>query len=161
MIVRLLKSWSVLLFLAPLGISARLGAQQGGRPANPDASVAQDSLLVQRERAQWEALKAQDTTAFGRLMGGDLVDVDVSGIKHTTPASTARYVLGCKTTSYALSDLRVAHYGATAVVSYKATVESTCWGQKAPSPLYVMTVYEHRGDSWSPVAHSETPAARW
>ena len=124
------------------------------------ARVGQDSILAQRERAQWDALKARDTTAFARLMGGDIVDIDLSGIKRTSPASTARYVLGCQTASYSLSDLRVVHVGSTAIVTYKTTIDATCWGQKAPSPVYVLTVYEQRGKTWLPVAHSETPAAR-
>jgi hypothetical protein len=122
---------------------------------------AQDSALVSRERAMWEALKTRDTTAFARLMGGDVVDVDVSGIKRTTPATTARYVLGCQTISYMLSEPRVVHTVMTATITYTATVEATCWGQKAPSPLYVMTVYMHQADGWLPVAHSETPVAHW
>jgi ketosteroid isomerase-like protein len=120
-----------------------------------------DSLLVQRERASWEALKARDTTAFARLMGGDVIDVDVSGVKRTSPASVARYVLGCQTTGYAMSDVQIRHTNAVAVVTYKAAVDAMCWGQKAPSPLFVMTVYEQRGDAWAAIAHSETPATRW
>jgi ketosteroid isomerase-like protein len=145
-----------------LSSAPRLFAQQTDpRPTLDAERAAQDSLLTRRERAQWEALKMRDTTAFARLMGGDVVDIDVSGIKRTSPASTARYVLGCQTLSYALTDFRVAHVSATAVVSYKATVDATCWGQKAPSPLYVLTVYDQHGDSWLPVAHSDTPAVHW
>jgi hypothetical protein len=155
-----MRVWTVLVVVASLGLSTASRAQQVARPAASDAGAAPDSLLLQRERAQWDALKTQDTTAFARLMGGDLVDVDVSGIKRTSPASVSRYVAGCRTASYALSDVRVGHYAATAVVTYKATVEATCWGQKAPSPVYVMTVYERRDNAWLPVAHSETPAAR-
>ncbi len=126
----------------------------------PD-SAAQDSVLVQRERAMWDGLKTRDTTAVARLVGGGLVDIDASGIRRTSPAITTHYVLGCRMTSYALTDMTVTHIGATATVSYKATVDATCWGQKAPSPLYVMTVYSRDGDVWLPVAHSETPAAKW
>jgi ketosteroid isomerase-like protein len=154
----------VLITASALGliIPAILCAQQTDRSPTADAArAAQDSLLTQRERAQWEALKGRDTTTFARLMGGGVVDIDLSGIKQTSPASTARYVQGCETTSYGLSDLRIAHIGGTAIVTYKATVDATCWGQKAPSPLYVMTVYNQRGDTWLPIAHSETPAAHW
>lgn len=130
------------------------------RAATDPAVAGQDSLLAQREHAQWEALKARDTTTFARLMGDGIVDVDLSGIKRTSPASTAQYVLGCRTVSYAMSDLRVTHVDKTATVTYKAIVDATCWGQKAPSPLYVLTVYAQRGDGWFALAHSETPAAR-
>ena len=135
-------------------------AQQSEHQSTDAARAVQDSLLSRREAAQWDALKARDTTTLARLMGGNLVDIDVSGIKRTSPASTARYVLGCQTASYALADVRVAHFGPTAVITYTAMVDATCWGQKAPSPLYVMTVYEQHGDVWTAVAHSETPAAR-
>lgn len=64
-----------------------------------------------------------------------------------------------ETASYGLIDFLVAHSGGTAIVTYKTTVYATCWEQKAPSPLYVMTVYNQHGDSWLPVAHSATPAA--
>jgi hypothetical protein len=153
----LIGTLAVLLFL-PLGLLAQPTSQ---RAATSVAGVTDDSLLISRERAQWEALKRKDTTAFARLMGGDLVDVDLSGIKRTSPATTSRYVLGCETTSYALADVRVARYAATAVVTYKMTLEQMCWGQKGPSPLFVMTVYERRDGEWAPVAHSETAAAHW
>jgi hypothetical protein len=147
--------------IAPVSVRAQQTGRSPGASAASAASATQDSLLSQRERAQWEALKARDTTAFASLMGGNLVDVDLTGIKRTSPTSTARYVMGCRTTSYSLSDVRVAHYETTAVITYKAELESTCWGQKAPSPVYVMTVYERRAGAWLAVAHSETPAARW
>jgi hypothetical protein len=149
------------LALFAIGSASGLRAQQAGQQGKAEPNLVVDSLLVQRERAQWDALKTRDTTAFAHLMGGDVVDIDVSGVKRTSPATTARYVQGCQTTSVALSEVRVARYATSAVVAYKATIEATCWGQKAPSPLYVMTVYEQRGSAWLPIAHSETPAAHW
>ena len=140
----------LLVALAVLGTSV-LSAQQA-----PD-----DSVLVSRERGQWEALKARDTTAFARLLGPSLIDVDVTGVKRPTAATATRYVLGCQTASYGLSDIHVVHDGSTAVVTSKVTVDQTCWGQRAPSPLYVMTVYTRHPDGWEMIAHSETPAARY
>jgi len=152
---------SIVLALFAIGGASRLGAQQAGQQGKSEAGQAVDSLLAQRERAQWEALKTRDTTAFAQLMGGNVVDIDVSGVKRTSPSTTTRYVLGCQTSNFALSDLHVARYAGSAVVTYKATIEATCWGQRAPSPLYVMTVYAQQGSAWIPIAHSETPAAHW
>jgi ketosteroid isomerase-like protein len=155
------RPWLVAAMVLGVSSPAVVRAQAAGRDVTNSAERAtEDSLLMQQERGSWEALKARDTTAFAHLMGGGVVDVDVSGAKRTSPASTARYVQGCETTSYGLTDVRVAHTGAAAIVTYTATVVATCWGQKAPSPLYVMTVYAQRGASWLPIAHSETPAAR-
>jgi uncharacterized protein DUF4440 len=118
----------------------------------------EDSLLVHRERAQWTALEARDTAAFARLMGGGVVDVDMSGARRTTPGNIAHFVANCHTTGVALDGIHVVRRAATAIVSYRTTLTQTCWGQRGPSPLYVMTVYEHSGGDWIPVAHSETPA---
>ena len=123
--------------------------------------AAPDSLVIARERALWRALQAQDTVAFAQAMGSGVVDADVSGVRRTTAASTAQYVKQCRITTYTLSGFGVVQDSRTAVVTYKADVDETCWGQKAPSPLYVMSVYEKRATGWTPIAHSETPAAHW
>src|SRR6266567_1271037 len=108
---------------------AVLLAQRTGENTTGDTERAgEDSLLVQKERSYWEALRARDTTAFARLMGDGVVDVDVSGTRRTSPASTARYVLGCQTTSYGLTDFRIVHVGDAAIVTYRATIAATCWG---------------------------------
>jgi ketosteroid isomerase-like protein len=144
--------WTLLILVTlTVPVTSVLSAQQA-----PD-----DSVLVRRERAQWEALKTRDTTAFARLLGPNLVDVDVTGVKQPTAATAARYVLGCQTATYGLSDIHVAHDGSTAVVTSKVTLDQTCWGQRAPSPLYVLTVYTRHSNDWEMIAHSETPAARY
>jgi hypothetical protein len=138
-------------------------AQSGSLAAQAAApsSASPDSLIVARERALWSALKAQDTLAFAQAMGNGVVDADVSGVRRATAASTAQYVKQCRVATYALSGFRIVQDSLTVVVTYKAEVDETCWGQKAPSPLNVMSVYEKRATGWAPVAHSETPAAHW
>src|SRR4051812_39516547 len=118
------RRWTVLLFV-PLALfgASLLSAQQ----------TSDDSVLVGRERAQWQALKARDTTAFAKLLGPSLIDIDLTGVKRPTAATSARYVLSCQTASYSLSDVRVMHDGPTAVVTSKVTIDQTCWGQRAPS----------------------------
>ena len=140
-----------------LSLSFAAGAALGASAQQaPD-----DSLLVAKERAMWEALKNRDTVAFASLMGGGVVDIDASGARRTSPPTTARFVTGCQTPSYAMSDVRIVHDGTLAIVTSKIALDQTCWGQKAPSPLYVMTVYVRRASTWSAVAHSETPAAHY
>jgi hypothetical protein len=124
------------------------------------AAVVGDSVIVANERAMWNALKARDTTAFAKAIGG-VVDVDLYGARNASPSSVSRYVLMCQTTNVGLSMFHIAHTVLTATVTYTAAVEQTCNGVKAPSPVYVLTVYEHRGADWVPVAHSETAAAKW
>jgi len=101
-----------------------------------------------------------DTSGFQRAMN-DLVDVDPSGVRRTTRASVAKCVTQCTLASHTLTDFQVKRDSLVAVVTYKAVVDQTCWGQKALSPVNVMTVYESRASGWVPVAHSETAAAHW
>jgi hypothetical protein len=98
----------------------------------PTAWMAEDSALIAREGAMWKALQEQDTLGFQRAMGS-ITDVDVSGIRRTTLGSVAKYVVQCRLASHALSDFRTIHDSLTAIVTYKAVVDETCWGQKAPS----------------------------
>jgi hypothetical protein len=149
----------VTITLALLTVVAR-SASVAAQATAPSAGVP-DSLIVARERALWRALQAQDAIAFAQAMGSGVVDADVSGVRRVTAASTAQYVKQCRVTTHTLSGFRVIQDSVTAVVTYKAEVDETCWGQKAPSPLYVLSVYEKRATGWTPVAHSETPAAHW
>jgi hypothetical protein len=125
-------------------------AQSPGEASGTFASI--DAALVARERAYWDALQRQDASG---VWPAGLIDVDISGIHRTTAASISQFVMACKTASVALTGFSVAHYSMTAVVTYKATVDQTCYGQKAPDRISVMTVYENANASWVPVAHSE------
>ena len=144
---------------AIVALSTSAGPLHSRRHSSERTGAADDSLLVQRERSQWEALERVDTLAYASTIGPELVDVDVSGVRRPTRATAAQYVLGCRTTNFAMADARVVSSRATAVVTSKVTVDQTCWGQRAPSPLYVMTVYARTSHGWQPIAHSETPAA--
>ena len=128
------------------------------RALGRDSTLTLQAILLQRERFYWEALKNADSIAVARAMPVGTVDVDASGVRRASAASIGRFVAGCRTRSFAISDPHVVISTATAVVSYRVAADQTCWGQEAPSPLYVLTVYERRTDDWFVVAHSETPA---
>lgn len=124
------------------------------------ATAADSATFMGREVQYWSALKARDTTAIARLIDAGAVDVDVSGMRRVSPASIGRFMAGCQTQAFSISNARVVETQVTATFAYKADVEQTCWGQRAPSPIYIMIVYERRGSGWAEVARSETPAAR-
>jgi len=137
-------------------LSALGTAVWGAQSATPaaDAYASADAALIARERTYWDALQRQDAK---NVWPAGLVDVDVSGIHRTTPGSLNQYVMACKTASYALTGFAVAHYATTAVLTYNATVDQTCYGQRAPEHIHVLTVYESANASWTAVAHAETP----
>lgn len=136
-------------------------AVQATKSATAATLSHEDSAFVGREEAMWTALQQHDTAGFARAVGIGAIDVDVSGARRVTSASTTQYVARCQVASSALQNFRVVRDSVAVVVTYTATVDETCWGQKAPSPLYVLSVYERDHSEWRLLAHSETPAAHW
>jgi hypothetical protein len=112
-----------------------------------------------REQQAWDALKAADWAAFNQVVNGTFTYIDPNGISAWTPAMTDQ-MKGCTLASFATEDVHT-QQPATGVVilSYKATLDQTCNGVKAPSPIYVLSVWHRKGASWALVAHSETSAA--
>jgi len=136
-------------------------AQANKSPPTPATLSHEDSVFVVREEAMWTALQQHDTAGFARAAGIGGIDVDVSGARRVSSASTTQYVEHCQVASSALRDFRVVRDAVAVVVTYTVTVDETCWGQKTPSPLYVLSVYERDHSGWRLLAHSETPAAHW
>ena len=144
-------------------VASRSSAQAAAVSKNGAASsaiIGEDSTFATRERAQWSALQRRDTSTFARWAAG-AVDVDVSGARNVDRASAAQYVARCELSTFALDGFHVTRDSVSAVVTYNATVDETCWGQKAPRSLHVMSVYERGAGDWRLIAHSETPAAKW
>ena len=144
-------------------VSRSLPCQAVLASKSPTAAILshEDSSFVVREEAMWTALQQHDTAGFARAAGISAIDVDVSGTRRVSAASTTQYVERCQVASSALQNFRVVRDSVAVVVTYTATVDETCWGQKAPSPLYVLSVYERDHGGWRLLAHSETPAAHW
>lgn len=155
-----------LLVLALAGSVAIAGSSSAQTPVVsktggvPSTTFEDDSTFATRERAQWSALQRRDTSTFARWAAG-AVDVDVSGARNVDRASAAQYVARCELSTFALDGFHVTRDSVSTVVTYNATVDETCWGQKAPRSLHVMSVYERGAGDWHLIAHSETPAAKW
>ncbi len=152
---------TVVLLIAVAGAFGTVMPARAQDPAPVPALSASDSAIAARDLRWWAALRANSADSALQALGAGVVDADLSGIWRATRQSIAAFVSGCRTAGADVSRLRVTHFTSTAVVSYRVAVDQTCWNQKAPSPLSVITVYERSGDEWVPVAHSETPAAVW
>lgn len=101
-------------------------------PSVATAFPQDDSTLIAEERVMCKALQERDALAFQRAMRS-VIDVDVSGIRRTTPASLTQYVTQFTLGSHSQIDFHVTHDALVAVLTCKAVVNQTCWGQKAPS----------------------------
>ena len=128
------------------------------------SAAAQDATpfapVVAQERAVLDAVVKNDTAAFNRSLGGDFVYVDVRGPVRWELAKTTAMLMDCKTTSLSMDNPQTTRVGKDLVVlTYTSAGDQTCGGQKAPSPVYSMSVWQMRGGHWVGVAHSEVPAA--
>jgi Domain of unknown function (DUF4440) len=127
-------------------------------------TAAQDAMpfapVVAQERAVLDAFIKNDTAAFNRALGSDFVYVDARGPVRWELAKTSAMIMDCKTTQLSIDNPQTTRVGNDLVVlTYSSSGDQTCGGQKAPSPVYSMSVWQMRGGRWVGVAHSEAPAA--
>jgi hypothetical protein len=127
-------------------------------------AAAQDAApfapVVAQERAVLDAFIKNDTAAFNRALGSDFVYLDARGPVRWELAKTATMIMDCKTTQLSIDNPQTTRVGNDLVVlTYTSAGDQMCGGQKAPSPVYSMSVWQMRGGRWVGVAHSETPAA--
>jgi Domain of unknown function (DUF4440) len=127
-------------------------------------AAAQDATpfapVVAQERAVLDAVTKGDTAAFNKALGSDFVYVDVRGPVRWQLATTTPMIAQCQTGPLSIDNPQTTRVGKDLVVlTYTSAGDQTCGGQKAPSPVYSMSVWQLRGGRWVGVAHSETPPA--
>jgi ketosteroid isomerase-like protein len=154
---------------AALSLVALLAATAGAQGTNPPkvtkaaaarTAASPDSVVVAQERSLFDALQKNDINAFNKALGADFVYVDPTGVNMWQLANSAEMLKGCTTGQITIDSVRTRPVGNDLmIVTYKATGDQTCNGQKAPSPVYSMSVWQKRGGRWVAVAHSETPPA--
>jgi hypothetical protein len=145
---------------AALAFSCLTVDAASGQPAAVKKGGAKpDSEIVALERRAWEAIKRKDTTAFFAVAGPDFLYVQPSGVSRVTRAGSADALSGCETRSYGMDSVAVtAAAEGAAVLTYRLTLDQTCGGRLAPTPVYVMEVWARRSGQWVVVSRSETTA---
>jgi hypothetical protein len=143
---------AVALVILPAAASVA-GAQD---TATPQA----DTAIVAQERAVLDALVKPDTAAFNRALGSDFVYVDARGPIRWDRAKTTAMLMDCPPGQWSIDNPQTTKVGNDLVVlTYMSSGNQTCGGQKMPSPVHSLSVWQNRGGRWVAVAHSETPAA--
>jgi Domain of unknown function (DUF4440) len=147
------------LLIAAAGTTVVAQAKPQGAPAaKPTGMTAADSLVA-REKSLYDALAKNDYAAFAKALGSDFMYVSGDGAVKWEVAKSADMLKNCVTGKWTLTNTKVTPAGTDLMVlTYTATGDQTCNGQKAPSPINALSVWEHKGSAWIPIAHSETPA---
>ena len=131
---------------------------QAGKPA-PALSPTGEKLL-QAEQLLWEAIKQRQWDVFENTIAG-MTYMDLNGVVDAWKKGTAAQAMAdVVTSSYELSDVRERFVTPDVVIlTYTATYEQTAGGNRTPSPSYMLSVWQKKGNKWVPVAHSESLAA--
>jgi len=119
-----------------------------------------ESSIVSMEKTLWEGWKQNDVKPFETHLGDDYVGVMSSGITSGKVEAIKQLTSQpCVVKGYSFSDMKVSLLGKdTAILTYKASQDATCGGQKIPAEIYASSVFVKKGDKWLVGSHQETPA---
>ena len=123
------------------------------------AADLKDDLVAMEKRA-WTAWGSQDAQAFRDLMTEDAVQA-VAG----AGVSTGREKImadvksnTCQMKSFDFTDVKLRQLSPDiAVLTYMATQDTTCEGQKLPAKVFATSIYLRQGGKWRSTSYQETP----
>lgn len=128
--------------------------------ASPAMAADLKDELMAMEKTAWTAYAARDGQAFRDLVAEDAVQA-VGGVSVTVGRDKIMAGVSsnsCETKSFEFHDARVRQLTPEfAVISYTATQDVTCGGQKLPAKVYVTNIYAKQGGKWRSLSYQETP----
>ena len=120
-------------------------------PAEPPKDA-----LVTLEKSAYAAWKSKDSKFWDTFLSDKFVGWGTSGKLDKVSAKKEYTGADCDIRSYSLADERVSFRGKhAALITYKATVDGTCGGQKIPTNSWVAGVYVRDGGQWKAVFHAQ------
>ncbi len=120
-------------------------------PAGPP----KDALLT-LEKSAYAAWKSKDAKFWDTFLSDKFVGWGTSGKLDKVSAKKEYTGADCDIRSYGLSDDRVSSRGKqAALITYKATVDGTCGGQKIPANSWAAGVYVRDGGQWKAAFHAQ------
>ncbi len=135
------------------------GAAAQGNPAAAVKTAPPTSgvrTAFAQEQKAWLAVQEGDVTAFNKLVAPPFTYIDATGITAWDTATSAR-LKDCTTAGFQTSEVHTQEPGEGIVIlSYKAELNQVCKGVKSPSPIYALSVWQQKGNSWKLIAHSES-----
>ena len=125
-------------------------------PAASQDDAAQ--VLPGMEKALWEAWAKGNVGPFEKHLAENTVSVNAQRIQVGKAKAIEEMKKGeCKVATYSLGDVQVTRVGqTTAILTYTATQDATCGGQKLPGKVNVSSVWVHHGGQWVAALYHET-----
>lgn len=115
--------------------------------------------LIAKEKTGWTAWASRDGEAAGALMTEDAVHVvagaSVEAGRDKIMASINSH--NCKMKSFEFADVRVRQLSPDiAILTYTATQDATCEGQRLPKAVYSTVIYVQQAGEWRWTSYQET-----
>ena len=153
-----LTAAAALVFTACDGTAPANNANAANTAAKTPPAAPTMDALVTLEKSAYEAWKSKDAKFWDTFLSDTFVGYGSSG-KLDKASATREYTgADCEIKSYALSDERMKPLGNdAALITYKATVDGTCGGQKVPANSWAAGVYVRDGDKWKGAFHAGAP----
>jgi hypothetical protein len=128
----------------------------------PMPAKAQDDaakVLPGLEKSLWEAWKNHDPAPFEKYLAENSVNISNSGVDvGKTKQVEAIKTSDCKVASYTLGDIDVHTVGeSTAILTYTASQDAVCRGQKMPAKVQASSVWVKQGGKWVVALYHESP----
>jgi hypothetical protein len=126
--------------------------------AKPTAAAPTKEALMTLEKSAYEAWRTKDAKFWDPFLTDNFVGFGATGRMDRAAAIKQYSGADCDVKSYALSEDTMTPLGPdAAVITYKATYDGTCGGQKLPAQVWAAGVYVRSGDKWKGAFHAETP----
>jgi hypothetical protein len=131
-------------------------------PAPVRASDDAMQLLPQLERSLWEGWKNHDAAPFEKNLAEGAISTNVGGLSIGKAANVAAIrSTDCVVAGFSVGEIAVHRFGdSTAILTYSASQDATCKGQKVPADVLVTSVWVMDGGRWLSAAYHESPAPK-
>lgn len=143
------------------GCSRKTQADKSGAAGTATESVMVEAAVgafVTLENSAYEAWKSKDAKFWDTFLTDGFVGYGSAGRLDKKSATREYTGADCELASYALSDLQMRPLGGdVALVTYKATVDGTCGGEKLPAVSRAAGIYVRDGGRWKEAFHAEAP----
>jgi Domain of unknown function (DUF4440) len=151
-----LTAAAAFIFAACVGNALANNANAADTPERTAPAGRTKVELITLEKSAYQAWKSKDAKFWGKFLWDNFVGWGSFG-KLDKASATMEYTgTDCEIKSYALSEERVSPRGKqAALITYKATVDGTCGGQKIPANSWAAGVYVRDGGQWKAAFHAQ------
>lgn len=128
-----------------------------GKPAKAGKSAANESTIIDLEKAVTEAFKNKQADAFRKYLAPEFVSIDAEGIENVAAQTADMGKYDVRENSF--SDMKVVFPSPKiAVVTYKVTTQATHSGQDTSGTYNVGSVWTKHHGNWLLIFHAFTKA---